>query len=327
MRTTGGTGLYLMAAAAVCCVWSLPAAAQVTYPVDFAPSANVLTTAERAMLTSHFQEAGRRWTRELAIDGPRSIEIEIAVDNTIPRMNGRSETSFFVGVFDGRDTFEQGAAHELRTGADPNGATRDVVINVNLSYLRTEMWFDPDPSSRSAPVPLDRTDAMSLALHELGHALAYNGFADGNGVPPATFWSTFDRWMIPGAPALFNGPRAVPTWGSAPDLTVNNITHWGNATLIVQMPASPSEPVVWRNGAPVPTVSCEGPVSIDAPSLANSGDAPFGGTLIDELMNGVVFVRGSRYTISSLDVAALSDAGLPVNLEDLFADGFEFVTQ
>ncbi len=280
------------------------------------------------MLTSHFQEAGRRWTRELVIAGPRSIEIEIAVDNNIARIDGRSDTSFFVGVFGGRDTFEQGAAHELRTGSDPNGATRDVVINVNLSYLRTEMWFDPDPSSRSAPVPLNRTDAMSLALHELGHALAYNGFANGNGVPPATFWSTFDRWMIPGSPALFNGPRAVPTWGTAPDLTINNITHWGNVTFGVEKLASPSAPVVWRHGAPVPTVACEGPVSIDAsPSLSSSGDATSGATLLDELMNGVVFIRGSRYTISSLDVAVLSDAGLPINLEDLFANGFESVTQ
>ena len=205
---------------------------------------------------------------------------------------------------------------------------RDVLINVNTTYLRNEIWFDPNPMSRTAPVPVDRTDAMSLALHELGHALAYNGFSSGNGTPPPDFWSTFDRWMIAGAPARFNGPRAVPTWGTAPDLTTNNINHWGNPVLAMQAPASAADAVIWRDGVPVPGVACQGPVSIDgASSLPKADRFLLGGTLIDELMNGVVFIRGSRYNISSLDVAVLSDAGLPANLEDLFANGFEAITR
>ncbi len=301
-----------------------PAAAQVTYPVNFAASASVLSIGERAQLTSHFQEAGRRWAAEIEIAGPRSIEIEIGVDNAIPRINGRSETSFFVGVSGGRDTFEQGAARELRAGIDPNGATRDVVVNVNATYLRTEMWFDPNPIARIDPVPVDRTDAMSLALHELGHALAYNGFASGTGVPPATFWSTYDRWIIPGSPPLFDGPRVVPSWGSRPDLTTNNYTHWGNPVMQAQASAKAATPVLWRDGAPVPQAHCDGPASINAPP---SGAAAIhqlqGGTLIDELMNGVVFIRGSRYDISNLDRALLSDAGLPLDLNGVFGNGFE----
>ncbi len=307
-----------------CLFGAAPLAAQVTWPVTFNGSASALTVGERAQLTSHFQEAGRRWAAEIEIAGPRSIEIEIGVDNAIARINGRSETSFFFGVFGGRDTFEQGAARELRAGIDPNGATRDVIINVNLTYLRTEMWFDPNPIARIDPVPVDRTDAMSLALHELGHALAYNGFANGTGVPPATFWSTFDRWIIPGTPPLFDGPLVVPTWGSRPDLTTNNYTHWGNAALQAQTPAKLAAPVLWREGAPVPQAHCDGPLSIDAPPPGSAGSRqPLGGTLIDGLMNGVVFIRGSRYTISSLDRALLSDAGLPLDTNGLFANGFE----
>ena len=305
-----------------------PASAQVTYPVAFAPSANVLTVDERALLASHFQEAGRRWARKLVIMGPRSIEIELAIDNGIASGNGRSATSVFVGVFGGRDTFEQGAAAELRTGTDPNGASADVLVNFNLGYLRNELWFDPDPASRTVPVPADRTDAMSVALHELGHALAYNGFASGNGTPPAGFWSTFDRWMVPGTPALFDGPRVVATWGAAPELTTNNINHWGNPVVPARAAPPLAAPVEWRAGAPVPGIACGGPVSIDAPaSMSKQDRAAQGGALIDELMNGLVFVRGARYSISPLDVAALSDVGLPANFVDLFADGFESVAQ
>lgn len=311
-----------LAAAWLCC--AAPAAAQATFAVSFAPSASVLTASERAALTSHFQEAGRRWTRELVIAGPRSIEIEIAINNVIPRVTGRSQTSAFVGVIGGRDTFEQGMAAELRSGNDPNGAIADVLIDINLAYLRSEMWFDPAPSARTDPVPANLTDAVSLALHEIGHALAYNGFASGNGMPPATFWSPFDRWMIPGTPTFFNGPMAVPAWGSLPDLTTNNIFHWSNESPAPSAAVSATTPVRWRAGVPVPGVACEGPRSVDAPPSASPpARAMLGGRLLDELMNGVVFFRGRRYYVSSLDVAVLSDVGLPANLEDLFANSFE----
>jgi len=318
-------------------LFALPtdASSQVTFPVTFAPSAGGLTVNERAQLTSHFQAAGQRWVGLLGISAARSIEIQIEVDNTIATFGGASFTSAFVGVEQGRNTFEQGAAAELRTGTDPNAATPDVRIIVSEPYLRGELWFDPDPVARTAPVPESLTDAMSVALHELGHALGYNGFASGAGVPPMTFWSTFDRWMQPGSPTLFNGPVVLQVWGSPPDLTSNNIFHWSNQA--IPAPVAPRlsqqmfEPIRWEDGVPLPQIRCHGPISADAPKPlrpnlsppSSKGTPPPG--LLSELMNGIVFYRGHRYDISELDLAVMADVGLPPsgNAAVIFRNGFE----
>src|SRR6185503_16795499 len=44
----------------------------------------------------------------------------------------------------------------------------------------------------------------------------------------------------------------------------------------------------------------------------NSAPTP-GSDLIGQLMNGVVFYRGAKYDLSTLDAALLSDIGIPVD--------------
>lgn len=305
----------------LCLALFAPAAclAQVSVTVTFDASADVLTALERAQLTSHSQAAGQRWGEMLGISQARSIELEIGVAD-ISTANGASIGTAFVGVIEGRNTFEQGVAHELRTGVDPNGSELDARFNFGLDYLRNELWFDPDPFSRSAPVPQDRTDAMGILLHEFGHAIAYNGWADGQGIPPVDFWSPFDRWMQPGEPTLFAGPASVAVWGSLPDLTTNNIMHWGNAEARdASAPAKPAA-IQWRNGLPVPPMACGDLLSISQPDSLLKGAPPPG--LLSELMNGVVIFRGERYDISALDLGVLEDVGLP-NASTIFDSGFE----
>ena len=304
-----------------------PALAQVTFDVSFDASADVLTATERNNVTSHIGEAGKRWVGFLSIVGARSIAVRVFVDNSIPTSNGASVVSSDVGVIGGRDTYEQGVAYELLTGVDPNGTDADANIKFNLAYLRNELWFDPDPAARTAPVPTDRTDAMSVVLHELGHVLAYNGWADLNtGQPPATYWSVFDRWMTPGQPTLFSGPAAMAAWGTWPNLTVGNIFHWGNAargTYVEDAARCAAQPTLWVRGAPVPQV-CNAPESADAPpSMDVDTSLPTinSGSLIDQLMNGVVFYRGHRYAISTLDLGVLIDVGLLA--DTIFSNGFE----
>lgn len=316
----------LFGAALLCSLLASPVLhAQVTFPVSFDSSANGLTPTERANLTSHLQAAGQDWANLLGITAARSIEIRVEVDDSIATFGGSSFTSSFVGVIQGRDTFEQGAAAELRNGVDPNGATPDVRIIASSIYLRNELFFDPDPTQRTAPVPNDKTDAMSVALHELGHALAYNGFADGAGVPPAGFWSPFDRWMLAGSPTLFDGPTVLQVRGSRPDLTTNNIFHWSNEPIPMRAGVAP-QTVRWNSdGTPIPNMVCGHVPSQDAPLAMRgpSGGPPPG--LLSELMNGIVFFRGHRYFISALDLATLADVGLPplAGAGRIFASGFE----
>lgn len=297
--------------------------AQVTFTVDFDASANVLTADERGNVETHLREAGRRWMQALGITAIRAIELRVAVSN-VPTANGTSNASSPIGTIAGRTTYEQGVAYELRTGTDPNGAAPDGTVTFGLAYLRNELWFDPAPAARTAPVPANRTDAMSVALHEIGHVLAYNGWADlTTGVPPATYWSTFDRWMQPGAPSVITGPYAVAAWGYAPDVTTGNNKHWGNAALLAAHPARQSlAPIEWAHGAPVPQATCELPPSIDAPpSFARDAALAPAATLVDELMNGVVFYRGTRYDIGALDRALMADVGLQVDA--IFGSGFQ----
>lgn len=297
--------------------------AHVTFSVTFDASASALTSTERADIVSHVQEAGRRWATVVGVAAPRSIEVLVLVD-TIPTANGASATTQFIGQIGGRDTYEQGAAYELRTGIDPNGADPDARITFGLDYLRNELWFDPDPTARTAPVPNNRTDAMSTILHEFGHVLAYNGWADlDTGVPTPAYWSIWDSWMVPGSAPVFAGPAAMAAWfDSAPALTIGNINHWGNAANGAggeMAELCDRGPTQWRNGAPRPRV-CSVPRSEDAPRKA-----PFAadgtGDLIAQLMNGVVFYRGTRYDISPLDRGVLQDVGLLADV--VFADGFD----
>jgi hypothetical protein len=306
-------------AAGIAVLLALPVRAQVAFPVTFDPSAVVLSVEERMQIAGHLQEAGRRWIEPLRLDGPRSLEIQVVVSDVTPRATGQSLVSVLVDSSGGRDTYEQGAAHELRTGADQNGTQPDIRITINPVYLRQELWFDPDPAARAEPVPMTRTDALSVLLHELGHALAYNGWADAQGTAPAQFWSTFDRWMLAGVPVLFDGGAVQQQYGSRPELTSSNVHHWANAqTRVLKATRGPP---AWANGAPQPDASCEGLIPAAPPSGALRGYSA--GGLMYELMNGVVFYRGTRYQVSALDRAALVDAGLPVDLAPVFDSGFE----
>ncbi|MBS0557827.1 MAG: hypothetical protein JSR27_10490 [Proteobacteria bacterium] len=308
------------ACAASCLLAMAPASAQVAFNVTFDGSASALTTTERANVTAHLQAAGRRWARLIAIDGARSIEVEVGVA-AIATANGTSVTSTPIGTVGSRTIYEQGLAYELLSGIDPNGSAPDVHVNIGLAYLRNDLWFDPDPTQRSATIPANRIDAMSVFLHELGHALVYNGWSDlTTGQLPATYASTFDYWTTPGAPSVFSGPAATATWGVAPDLTTGNNKHWGNPSGRPLAPISaPSlPPVQWYDGAPAP-VPVAAPPSGDAPP--QNGAARPAASLLDQLMNGVVFHYQQRYDISALDIAVLRDTG--ITLDEIFANGLE----
>ena len=223
-----------------------------------------------APIRSHAIASGQRWGSHFA--GTTNLQLEVAFDNSIPTANGGSVTSSFVANRGGFNIFEQGVAAEVRTGIDPNGASSDYRFTFGANYLRNELWFDTDPFSRSSVVPTDRTDAMSVFLHEFGHALAFNGWQNSiDGTYPGDFKSTFDeRKTFDGTNFNFNGSNATGLYGTPVPITFGNSTHLGN--------------------------------SLPRP----------GADLIPDLMNGVVFFRGTRYDISPLDLAIVADTGLTV---------------
>ncbi len=235
-------------------------------------------SAYHVALTRATEQAALAWTQHLAGDFS-AVALTVQINFLdIPTASGRSLGSGFVDWRDdGVSLWQQGAAHELLTGIDVNGAEPDVEFNIGIDgYLQTELWFDPDPALRLADVPADRTDAFSVLLHEWGHALGFNGWMDGaSGVLPGDYASTFDTLVSPrlgdaGLTLYFAGPHSLELFGAPVPLSFGNHGHIGNA------------------------------------------DGRDGAQLLGDLMNGESFSRGTRYAISDLDLAMLADMGVPI---------------
>src|SRR5208282_4760680 len=169
---------------------------------------------------------------------------------------------------------EQGWASLLRTGRHLNNEQSDVEIAFQTAYVMREFWWDPDPTARTAPVPSGRLDALSVILHELGHAMAFNGWIDPqSGKLSGRYMSTYDRWVQwDGRDFHFDGPNATKIYGKPILLahTVNNYHHLGE----------------------------------------ERADVPTDLLLRNDLMTGYHFQWARRYSVSPLDIAILKDCGI-----------------
>jgi hypothetical protein len=249
------------------------ARAQISFQVSFYdPGSFYSTYYDR--IRRNVISAGNEWASYFGSSVKATLQVQLTFAD-IATAAGSSFTNAFVGLSNGYSTYEQGAAYEVRTGLDPNGSTPDIRITIGRNgYLQNELWFDPSPQLQTAPVPLNRTDARSVFLHEFGHALAFNGWRDGlTGTLPGGYQSTFDAWVTTGSylgqPQLyFSGSAATSLYGAPVPLTFGNYGHLGNA-------------------APRP-----------------------GSGLVGDLLNGVSFYRGSRYHVTPLDLAILRDTGM-----------------
>src|SRR5687767_13849762 len=153
----------------------------VAWNVTFDDPGNVYA-AYHEPIRQTIRSAGADWVGILQLTASSSIEVIVDFHSPIPRGGARSATTTFVGNNGIYDVWEQVAASELKSVVDPNGATPDVEITFEPAYVTSGIWFDPDPPARSGVVPNNRVDAYSVMLHELGHAIAYNGWRD---------WSTY----------------------------------------------------------------------------------------------------------------------------------------
>jgi hypothetical protein len=245
------------------------APAAVTYNISFVDPTGPYASYYPA-ITAAVQAAGVEWNRRLVGSGSLEVEISMA---SIPTMDGTSVSSGFVRNNGTRDIFEQGAAFEVRTGMDPNGADPDIRIRIGTAFLTDQLWFDPNPQTRTDPIPANHIDAISVFIHELGHAFVFNGWMNGTtGQLPPTYMSTFDEHAsFDGSNLYFNGSGATARYGGPVPLTYGNYGHVGNS-------------------APRP-----------------------GSNLLIDLMNGVIYYYQTRYSISPLDLEITRDSGIAIN--------------
>lgn len=164
--------------------------------------------------------------------GGGQVDVEVQVTDSVARAAASSRASAYVGTQGGLMLYDAGAAYKINSGVDVNGAAPDIEILVNPSYLRNELWFDPDPASRQTAVPWDKTDAMSVFIHELGHALGFNGWGSSvDGSLPGNYASTWDvHTHLDGSALFFTGASSASVYGGAVPVTLGNNFHIGNAT-------------------------------------------------------------------------------------------------
>ncbi len=230
------------------------------------------------LLTGLANEAFRLWGNALA--GNANVSVRIEILDSIP--SGRADATWgngtTVGTVGGYGLAVGAPAYELMTGTNVSGSGSDIVIRFQADYLLSELFLDPTPQTRN-DIPIDRTDGLSVLLHEIGHALGFTGYwNEATNTFASNFNTPYDqRLVITNGNASFDGPNVRAVYGSNVVLTDENYTHYGNTNAY---PGTSTDPLTG-------------------------------------LMNGVVFYRGWGYTIGDLDLAFLADMGLGTIRDDI----------
>ena len=237
------------------------------------------------LLRKDLDAAGQVLSRVLG--GTGTIQVLVRPDDSIPRASGTCLGVSGVGQVGGLAVEESAPITAARTGVDPNGpGAPEIVINLNAqSYLKDQVWFDPSGAARTAAVPEDKVDFVTVVLHEMLHGCGFTGYrtvgGPNDGQLSGGFESTFDM---------------LTSWGAGGD---PNVLYF----------VGPEAMAVY--GGPVPLTS-QGPSALltshNYYELGNPARQP-GADLVPDLMNGVMYTYGTRYTPSKLDLAMLADLG------------------
>ncbi|NBN78191.1 DUF4214 domain-containing protein [Microvirga tunisiensis] len=171
----------------------------------------VVSATLAAQIVANTQAAFGRWATQLA--GTATIDISVTLQPGLGAAlaNAAAATGIFVTELNGRNLFLDGTIAEILTGKDPNGTTADILINVDLDDIRADV-FHFDPSNGTSPaVPGGKIDYLSVAMHEIGHGLGFNGWAAASyDLTGVTALSSFDRFIgkVNGQ-GVFTGPNTV----------------------------------------------------------------------------------------------------------------------
>jgi hypothetical protein len=216
--------------------------------------------------------AADKWEKLFVGGSASTLNVDVIFDSS-PTANAGSLFTTTLYNVGPISVVRQGAVDAVLSGVHNPSGPYDAAIHIGTSYLTNELWFDPNPANIDS-VPIDKTDAESIFTHEFGHIFGFNGNRDeSTGALVSNVESTFDALIsVLNNSPYFIGSNAENVYGGPVPLTVGNMYHVGN----------------------------------------QSGPGAELATYPADLMNGVVFYRGTRYTISALDTAIAADLGLVV---------------
>ena len=200
------------------------------------PLLNVTFSGDNGQLSSYYGSlvndlsyAAADWEKLFVSGNASTLNVNVVFDDS-PTAN--SSSLFVTPLYNTGSTwvYQQGAVDAVLNGAHNPWGPYDAVIHIGTSYLTNELWFDPNPANIDS-VPVNKTDADSVFIHEFGHIFGFQGYRDQS---TGTLWwpnaeSVFDTWvtLLNNAP-YFTGPDAESVYGGAVPLTVGNIYHVGN---------------------------------------------------------------------------------------------------
>lgn len=224
----------------------------------------------RDLLIANLKAAVEAWNQIIPFSAP--LDFEVKIDSQALRFSAASHTSHWIQKHGDRDVFEEGAAYKLRTGKSADPGAVDINISVNPDYLDNEIWLSTEPKNLNLQISPHRIDLISVMKHELAHAIGFHSFRDiHSGLLPQTYMSLLDRWTaVNDGKYFFIGPEAQKVYGG-----------------------------------PVPITS-----TIESQNFSHYGNPGDPKSLLNGLMNGVVFHYQHRYDIGPLDLAILRDLGL-----------------
>jgi hypothetical protein len=194
----------------------------------------------------------------------------------------------------GQDVWEVGPLTRIRTGINP-GETfygYDIVLGFDASYVENNYWFDPQPELRIAPVPSNKGDFLSVALHELGHALGMTGFRD------------FLTGQV-------NGDNATQ---------MDDLSYFGGDGKPIA-PDGERNPMFFRGEIAARLFGGDLPLTHKPPEHRlfsqnyyhlSACDAAAADGLEETLMNGCAIPVGDRLHIMPFDLAVYADMGYPI---------------
>jgi hypothetical protein len=220
----------------------------------------------RPGLSACIASAGALWNRLLTVPFDVTLEVLVSHDPSIATANCRSTTTV---AWDGaNDVYELSAAHEIRTGVDPNGSSVDIEIKFGTSLTDGTYWFDPEPNQRTAAIPSGKIDILSTCAHELGHAIAFSGVMNpSTGKLPGYGFLYDEHSTLIGGYYYFAGAHAEAAYGSEVPLNTQILDHLGNVS-----PAPGSDlDLDLMHGTPTRYQNRYYPTDVDAGILADLG--------------------------------------------------------
>jgi len=256
------------------------------------------TFASRGWLNSNslFQQniraAANLWAAR--INSNQTIVVRVDTHSYSARAGGTNSSGRFLYTNSaGKKVWEPGPLTRVLTGSNPGQTAYgyDILLGFDASFVENYYWFDPQPALRTATVPSNRGDFVSVVMHELGHGFGMTGYRDfptgqilgpdamlfddksyfgGNGNPIA-----FDGSRNP---MFFRGNNAAALYGGDLHLTNQNPGDFNYSQNYFHLSA------------------CGG-----------TSDG-----LEGTLMNGCVLPEGSRLDITPFDIAVFKDLGYPL---------------